>query len=55
MLAALVAGDAALRFEDEDPQESTRKVLEVLKGIFNPKGIQVPAPLQVTYRPLCCY
>jgi lysine-specific histone demethylase 1 len=47
VLAALVAGDAATRFEEEDPKVSTRKVLEALKPLFNSRGINVPAPLQV--------
>ena len=48
VLAALVAGDAALRFERQPPEEAARKVLRVLRGIFEPKGVRVPAPLQVT-------
>ena len=47
LLAALVAGDAAEDFERADPKESTRKVLEVLRSMFAPKGINIPAPLQV--------
>ncbi|KAK9918934.1 hypothetical protein WJX75_008165 [Coccomyxa subellipsoidea] len=47
VLAALVAGDAAVEFEKIDPNESARRVLATLTGIFNPKGIRVPAPLQV--------
>lgn len=48
VLAALVAGDAAVEFEKSDPNESARRVLATLTGIFNPKGIRVPAPLQVS-------
>ena len=47
LLAALVAGDAAEDFERADPKESARKVLEVLRSMFAPKGVNVPAPLQV--------
>ena len=53
VLAALVAGDAALRFERAPPEEAARKVLGVLKGIFGAKGVRVPAPLQA--RPLTCF
>ena len=48
VLAALVAGDAAVEFEKIDPNESARRVLATLTGIFNPKGIRVPTPLQVS-------
>ena len=47
LLAALVAGDAAEGFEQEDPKESARKVLRVLRGMYAPKGVNIPAPLQV--------
>ncbi|EIE24819.1 hypothetical protein COCSUDRAFT_36098 [Coccomyxa subellipsoidea C-169] len=47
VLAALVAGDAAVDFEKTASEESARRVLATLRGIFNPKGIHVPAPLQV--------
>ena len=47
LLAALVAGDAAEDFERADPKESARKVLEVLRSMFAPKGVNIPAPLQV--------
>ena len=53
VLAALVAGDAAVEFEKTDPEESTRRVLATLTGIFHPKGIRVPAPLQVISRFPC--
>ncbi|XP_019457860.1 PREDICTED: lysine-specific histone demethylase 1 homolog 1 [Lupinus angustifolius] len=46
LLVALVAGEAALRFEMMSPVESVRRVLEVLKNIYNPKGITVPDPIQ---------
>ncbi|KAL3649636.1 hypothetical protein CASFOL_006039 [Castilleja foliolosa] len=49
LLMALVAGEAAYRFENEDPTVSVKKVLQILKGIYEPQGIEVPNPLQT-----CC-
>ncbi|PON90422.1 Lysine-specific histone demethylase [Trema orientale] len=46
LLVALVAGDAAIRFELMSPVESVRRVLDILRAIFNPKGIAVPDPIQ---------
>ncbi|KAL7584231.1 hypothetical protein Lser_V15G46014 [Lactuca serriola] len=46
LLVALVAGEAAIEFEKMSPVESVTRVMEILKGIFNPKGIAVPDPLQ---------
>ncbi|KAF7813573.1 lysine-specific histone demethylase 1-like protein 1 [Senna tora] len=46
LLVALVAGDAAIRFEMMSPVESVRRVLDILKGIYHPKGIAVPDPVQ---------
>ncbi|GFP87059.1 lysine-specific histone demethylase 1 homolog 1 [Phtheirospermum japonicum] len=46
LLIALVAGEAALKFEMMSPVESVNRVLEILKGIFSPKGIAVPDPVQ---------
>ncbi|PQP95866.1 lysine-specific histone demethylase 1 homolog 1 [Prunus yedoensis var. nudiflora] len=46
LLVALVAGDAAIKFELMSPVESVNRVLEILRGIFNPKGIAVPDPIQ---------
>ncbi|KAJ0934888.1 putative spermine oxidase [Helianthus annuus] len=46
LLVALVAGEAAIEFEQMPPVESVNKVMEILKGIFNPKGIAVPEPIQ---------
>lgn len=46
LLVALVAGEAAIRFEMMSPVESVRRVLDILKDIFNPKGIVVPDPVQ---------
>ncbi|CAN1315419.1 Lysine-specific histone demethylase 1 homolog 1 [Linum perenne] len=44
LLIALVAGDAAVKFETMSPVESVRRVLQILRGIFHPKGIVVPDP-----------
>ncbi|XP_045792774.1 lysine-specific histone demethylase 1 homolog 1 [Trifolium pratense] len=46
LLVALVAGEAALRFEMMSPLESVKRVMEVLRDIFHPKGIVVPDPVQ---------
>ncbi|KAJ1395495.1 Winged helix-like DNA-binding domain superfamily [Sesbania bispinosa] len=45
-LIALVAGEAAQMFESTDPSILLHRVLTVLKGIFHPKGINVPDPIQ---------
>ncbi|KAG4199965.1 hypothetical protein ERO13_A05G180500v2 [Gossypium hirsutum] len=46
LLVALVAGDAAIKFELMSPVESVERVLNILRGIFHPKGIVVPDPVQ---------
>ncbi|KAK6157428.1 hypothetical protein DH2020_011676 [Rehmannia glutinosa] len=46
VLVALVAGDAAQLFENADPSSSVHRVLSILRGIYGPKGIHVPNPLQ---------
>nr|ACU23075.1 unknown [Glycine max] len=46
LLVALVAGEAAIRFEMMLSVESVKRVLDILKDIFNPKGIVVPDPVQ---------
>ncbi|KAJ6684656.1 FLAVIN MONOAMINE OXIDASE [Salix purpurea] len=46
LLIALVAGDAAVKFERMSPVESVKRVLSILRGIFHPKGIVVPDPVQ---------
>lgn len=46
LLVALVAGDAAVKFETMSPVESVKRVLDILRGIFHPKGIAVPDPVQ---------
>ncbi|KAL3818780.1 hypothetical protein ACJIZ3_004685 [Penstemon smallii] len=46
VLVALVAGEAAQVFEDTDPLSSLQHVLSLLRGIYGPKGIDVPDPIQ---------
>ncbi|KAL5213050.1 hypothetical protein ABZP36_023897 [Zizania latifolia] len=46
LLIALVAGESAIEFEKRSPLENVEKVLETLRKIFSPKGIEVPNPLQ---------
>ncbi|OMO85492.1 Amine oxidase [Corchorus olitorius] len=46
LLVALVAGEAAVKFEMMSPVESVKRVLSILRGIFHPKGIVVPDPVQ---------
>ncbi|KAK4853343.1 hypothetical protein QYF36_007587 [Acer negundo] len=46
LLVALVAGDAAVKFETMSPVESVKRVLKILRGIYHPKGIVVPDPVQ---------
>ncbi|XP_044473727.1 lysine-specific histone demethylase 1 homolog 2-like [Mangifera indica] len=46
VLIALVAGEAAQSFESTDPSTLLHRVLSVLRGIYKPKGIDVPNPIQ---------
>ncbi|XP_062191399.1 lysine-specific histone demethylase 1 homolog 2-like [Phragmites australis] len=46
VLIALVAGEAALEFEKVDPVVALHQVLSILKGIYGPKGVTVPDPIQ---------
>ncbi|KAE8709716.1 Lysine-specific histone demethylase 1-like protein 3 [Hibiscus syriacus] len=46
LLLALVAGEAAHRFETQPPIDAVAQVLQILKGIYEPQGITVPEPLQ---------
>ncbi|PIN00005.1 Amine oxidase [Handroanthus impetiginosus] len=46
VLVALVAGEAAQLFENTDPTSSVHHVMSILRGIYGPKGIHVPDPLQ---------
>ncbi|XP_020596403.1 lysine-specific histone demethylase 1 homolog 3 isoform X1 [Phalaenopsis equestris] len=46
LLIALVAGEAAHNFETMPPTDAVSTVLQILRGIFEPQGIDVPDPLQ---------
>ncbi|XP_057527251.1 lysine-specific histone demethylase 1 homolog 1 [Amaranthus tricolor] len=46
LLVALVAGEAAIEFEKSSPVKSVERVMEILRGIFHPKGVDVPDPVQ---------
>lgn len=46
VLIALVAGEAAHTFERTEPSSLLHRVLSVLRGIYSPKGIVVPDPIQ---------
>ncbi|XP_042494517.1 protein FLOWERING LOCUS D-like [Macadamia integrifolia] len=46
LLIALVAGEAALKFESMAPTDAVTRVLQILKGIYEPQGIDVPDPIQ---------
>ncbi|KAJ4834640.1 hypothetical protein Tsubulata_020208 [Turnera subulata] len=46
LLLALVAGEAAHKFESMPPTDAVTQVLQILKGIYEPKGITVPEPIQ---------
>ncbi len=47
LLIALVSGAAAYEFEQIPAAEATARVMQVLRSIFEPKGVDVPSPLQV--------
>uniref|UniRef100_A0A2P2L3F7 Uncharacterized protein MANES_10G050300 n=1 Tax=Rhizophora mucronata TaxID=61149 RepID=A0A2P2L3F7_RHIMU len=46
LLLALVAGEAAHKFESMPPTDAVTMVLQILKGIYEPQGITVPEPIQ---------
>lgn len=46
VLAALVAGDAALAHESSEDDVAVAAVMSLLRGIFSPQGVEVPEPLQ---------
>ncbi|XP_062186211.1 lysine-specific histone demethylase 1 homolog 3-like [Phragmites australis] len=46
LLMALVAGEAAHNFETTPPTDAVGSVLQILRGIYEPQGIEVPDPLQ---------
>ncbi|XP_043721421.1 lysine-specific histone demethylase 1 homolog 1 [Telopea speciosissima] len=47
LLVALVAGESAIKFEMMSPVDAVGRVLDILRRIFTPKGIDVPNPVQV--------
>ncbi|XP_058103183.1 protein FLOWERING LOCUS D [Magnolia sinica] len=46
LLIALVAGEAAHKFETMPPTDAVTRVLQILKGIYEPQGVNVPDPIQ---------
>ncbi|KAL8170518.1 hypothetical protein V2J09_022322 [Rumex salicifolius] len=46
LLIALVAGEAAHKFESMPPTDAVAHVLQILRGIYEPQGISVPEPIQ---------
>ncbi|KAJ9553708.1 hypothetical protein OSB04_017753 [Centaurea solstitialis] len=46
VLMALVAGEAAYSFESMPPTDAVKRILQILRGIYEPQGIEVPEPLQ---------
>ncbi|KAH9288473.1 hypothetical protein KI387_032590, partial [Taxus chinensis] len=46
LLIALVAGEAAIKFENTPPPDAVERILEILRGIYGPRGVQVPDPIQ---------
>jgi hypothetical protein len=47
VLAALVAGDAAIQLEKLSQQQAVGEVMCLLRSIYGPQGVDVPDPLQV--------
>ena len=45
VLVGLVAGKAAMAFEALPPAEARQRCMAVLRGIYGPKGVTVPEPL----------
>ena len=48
-MAALVSGEAAEDIEKIPAHQAVAEAMTVLRGIFEPKGIHVPTPLQVSH------
>jgi hypothetical protein len=46
-LTALSSGNAAYEHERRKPEENAKKVLDILRRIFEPKGVKVPPPYHV--------
>ncbi|GLJ52457.1 hypothetical protein SUGI_1115660 [Cryptomeria japonica] len=49
LLIALVAGEAAIDFESTPPIDAVERILQILRGIYGPRGVQVPDPLQTVF------
>ncbi|KAI7991460.1 Protein FLOWERING LOCUS D [Camellia lanceoleosa] len=45
---ALVAGEAAHNFESMPPTDAVTQVFRILKGVYEPQGIDVPEPIQTS-------
>ncbi|XP_057871797.1 protein FLOWERING LOCUS D [Cryptomeria japonica] len=46
LLIALVAGEAAINFESMPATDALHRVLRILRGIYGPRGVNVPDPIQ---------
>ncbi|GLJ33375.1 hypothetical protein SUGI_0671400 [Cryptomeria japonica] len=46
LLIALVAGEAAINFESMPATDALHRVLQILRGIYGPRGVNVPDPIQ---------
>lgn len=46
VLIALISGEAALAAEERTPKDNVQRVLNILRGVFQPQGIEVPTPIQ---------
>ncbi|KAI4382716.1 hypothetical protein MLD38_008643 [Melastoma candidum] len=46
LLIALVAGEAAHNFEILPPTEAVTRVIQILRDIYEPQGVNVPDPVQ---------
>ncbi|KAH9288848.1 hypothetical protein KI387_032965 [Taxus chinensis] len=46
LLIALVAGEAAITFESMPATDALHRVLQILRGIYGPRGVNVPDPIQ---------
>lgn len=47
VLAALVAGDAAVSLEHLSEEQAVSDVMQLLRSVFTAQGVVVPEPLQV--------
>lgn len=49
LYAGCAAGKAALEYEQLPPGEAARRVMAVLRSIYEPRGVVVPAPIEVGF------